>query len=157
MKDIDILTEIIIISQFLANRYDHKSGEELMKYLTTLNNYMARLPELEAEAEYNLSYARGAFADIEAKKVKKDQVSVTLFKEIIGKETANQSKIHKFVDRLNKSIQTIQKGVITQISYEKAQSPSRTEKDIIEYVKKMGKQMKELSERVINLETPEGL
>jgi|GEM_PF-5302916 len=151
METIDILNEITEISAFLTQRYNHNSGEELKEYLSTLNSYIARLPALEAEAEFLLLKARGNYSHTEATKTKKGQVSVTLFREMLDSECALQNKVFKFVYRLNKNILEIHKGVITQLSYEKAQAPSRTENDLISKINQMDRQVKSLTYEVRNL------
>ena len=91
LKNIDaenILEEAIEIAEGLASGYDNESGDAMSTYLNLLTNYLARLPRLEADAEYLMNYSRGSYGDTEAKKAKKEQITATLFKEIMGGEVA---------------------------------------------------------------------
>ena len=126
LKNIDaenILEEAIEIAEGLASGYDNESGDAMSTYLNLLTNYLARLPRLEADAEYLMNYSRGDNADKEASKDKKEQISATLFREVLGGEVATFTRIYSFVHRLNSNIIEIQKSVITQLSYLKSTMP----------------------------------
>lgn len=126
LKNIDpenILEEAIEIAEGLASGYDNESGDAMSTYLSVLVTYLARLPKMEADAEYLMNYAKGEHGDTEAKKPKKDQISATLFKEVLGGEVATFTRIYSFVHRLNSNIIEIQKSVITQLSYLKSTMP----------------------------------
>lgn len=118
-----ILTEAIEMAEALAYGYCNESGDAMSTYLSVLTNYLARLPKMEADAEYLMNYSRGCQGNAEAKKPKKDQISATLFKEIMGGEVATYTRVYSFVHRLNSNIIEIQKSVITQLSYLKSTMP----------------------------------
>jgi len=126
LKSIDaekILEEAIEIAEGLASGYDNENGDAMSTYLSVLVTYLARLPKMEADAEYLLNYSKGDYGDKEANKAKKDQISATLFKEVMGGEIAVYTRIYSFVHRLNQNIIEIQKSVITQLSYLKSTMP----------------------------------
>ncbi|MCK9209238.1 MAG: hypothetical protein M0P61_00240 [Ignavibacteriaceae bacterium] len=118
-----ILEEAIEIAEGLACGYSNESGDAMSTYLSVLVTYLARLPKMEADAEYLMNYSKGDYGDTEAKKPKKDQLMATHFKEVMGREVAVYARVYKFIYRLNKNIIEIQKSVITQLSYLKSTMP----------------------------------
>jgi len=146
LKNIDpemILEEAIEIAEGLACGYSNESGDAMSTYLSVLVTYLARLPKMEADAEYLMNYAKGDKADKEASKAKKDQISATLFKEVMGGEVSTFTRIYSFVHRLNSNIIEIQKSVITQLSYLKSTMPKNINEG--ELVKKIESLTREVS------------
>jgi hypothetical protein len=143
-----VLKEIEGISEFLAGGYDDSNGDALSWYITKINGYLARMPRLEAEAEALRNEKKGAVADEEAQKGKKDQVAATLFREsILGKSVAEQKTL-KFVERLNKNTIEILHGVITQLSYEKSQTPPKMSADFKEEMMKLHRRIEKLEKTI---------
>ena len=142
MKEEDILKilkEVDEISEFLSGLYDETSPDLLSSYLTTLNGYLARMPKLEAEAEYLRGYKKGEVADkIGA------TMTATVFREKAAGETAVYDKAYTFVYRLNQNLIEIQKGVISQLSYHKQQIPQNFNTEVSQKVEALSRQVQAL-------------
>lgn len=138
---IEILNEVSDISEFIYQGHRHlDSGDEMSGYIDKLSGYMARLPRLEADAEYLLNYKRGECAE------GNKNISATLFREVLAKETALEQKVFKFAHRLNTNILEIVQSARSQLSFLKAQLPSWNEDRVFQEIAKLNKEVERLKQ-----------
>lgn len=136
---IEILDEVSEISNFIcANHRNLDSPKDMSNYIDKLSSYMARLPMLEADAEYLLNYKRGEVAE------KSKDITATLFREILAKETAVEQKVYKFTYRLTTNLPEIIQSARSQLSYLKAQLPNFNADKVLEKIEKMEKEIEKL-------------
>jgi hypothetical protein len=103
------------------------------------------MPKLEAEAEYLLNYGKGTYADTAEKKM-----TATVFREKLAQATATRQKIYKYTYRLNKNIEIIHKGVITQLSYAKSKETSPGQEMILKEMMRMNGEITKLKNQLEN-------
>ena len=140
---IEILSEVEEISNFIYSGHRNlESGNEMSYYIDKLSSYMARLPKLEADAEYLLNCKRGEVAE-----AKKD-LSATVFREVLARETALEQKVYRFTYRLTTNIPEIVQSGRSQLSYLKAQMPSWNEDRVFQEINKLSKEVEKLKKQL---------
>ena len=122
MELLNLTRELNDIYSYCNTGYKHKDGNELSERITTLNVYLARSSMLLGEAQFHYDTKQGE----EAEKIVKEElktgikISPTVFKQLINGRTAQETKILKFTERLNRTITHQIDGVRSQLSYLKS-------------------------------------
>ena len=137
------MNELEDISGYISKaKYNIDNGDELSEMITMVVGYLARLPKLEADAEYLYNCARGTAANLHRKE------SATVFREVIAEETATEQKIFKYVHRLNSNLPEILQGIRSQLSYLKEQAPRKQILDILTKVQKLSNEIEKLKRQI---------
>ena len=115
-----IATELASIYDYLQQKYNEKSGDQLSNRITKLNASLARSAELLSDAKYYLDEKKGRVAEEIYLNEEFGHLSSTQSKSIIEGRVALEYRIYFQCERLNRSITHQLEGLRTQISYLKS-------------------------------------
>ena len=121
MKDLtDIALQIEKIYKYLVQRYDEKDGTILTERITNLNVALARSAELLADAEYYLNKKKGLESGKIYENERLSKLKPTEIKFLLDGKTADEQRVYKQCERLNRAITHQLEGLRTQLSYLKS-------------------------------------
>lgn len=100
---------------FCSGGYNQDNGEEMSERLTQLSIYLARSAVVQGNAQYFLDLKQGIESELTLKNV--PGVTPSMLTKIVAGKCANEMKLLKLAERLNRTITHQIDALRSQLSY----------------------------------------